>query len=390
VGHRDELNGTGAVDDTADHVLMSDVEPGVPDEVEGLFAAADAALADVLATGDSAGHWHRMGSFMMTFERFAEAVRAGRARWSDARPWTRRAADRLATAGMALREWENRIIPGGEEGTERALTMRSQRAIAGDLFAGTSAGELLRSADDFEEDEELRRWSEYIPVDAPDWVPPSHTWWRPGSDRRLERPPATEVYDDPAPPAGWRPLTAARWLDLVRLLGDGRRNGNCWCSYPRMRDPSQRHKGRGLPWWDPDSNRARLRRLVHAGEPVGVLLYDHGEPIGWCGVAPRTALAMYDVTFPRVDDTPTWTVGCLYVAGERRGAHTSVALLNAAAEYAASEGAVVIEGYPRPPGYRVTYTSALYGWTGAFTAAGFSATGHTRSEHVVMRRSLSH
>jgi GNAT superfamily N-acetyltransferase len=67
---------------------------------------------------------------------------------------------------------------------------------------------------------------------------------------------------------------------------------------------------------------------------------------------------MYDVTFPRVDDTPTWTVSCLFVAWDRRGTRTSVALLNAAAEYAAGEGAVALEGYPRPPG----------------------------SEHVVMRR----
>jgi GNAT superfamily N-acetyltransferase len=126
---------------------------------------------------------------------------------------------------------------------------------------------------------------------------------------------------------------------------------------------------------------AALERLVRNGEPTGVLAYLDGTPVGWCSVAPRESyqgLERYRA-LARIDDQPVWAVVCFFVDRRFRRRGLTLALLKAAAAYAHSAGAKIVEGYPVSPGARL-YT--YMGSPSTFRSAGFrdvTPPGATRS-----------
>jgi GNAT superfamily N-acetyltransferase len=191
--------------------------------------------------------------------------------------------------------------------------------------------------------------------------------WRMPSDIRIE-------------PAG-----ADRWGDLERLFGERGACGGCWCMWYRL-PRAEYERGKGA------KNRSALRRLVGAGEPVGVIAYAGRTPIGWCAVAPRSAFTRLETarTLKPVDDRPVWSVVCLFVARTHRRQGVSVQLLDGAAEYARSLGAEVIEGYPVVP--RAGTIPAVFAHPGtpaAFRAAGFREVARPSAARKVMRRQLT-
>lgn len=165
--------------------------------LEEIFAEADRALATVPET-QGRDQLLQMRRFMEAFERLGREVAKGSATWTDARPWALGAAERLMAAPIqdALAVWETEMAgtfyKGGEEEGERALSWRSQHALALALMHGTPAADLLASHDDAEVDEEFKQEAERIALDAPEWVPRSHTWWR-WTEWRLEMPIVAEV-----------------------------------------------------------------------------------------------------------------------------------------------------------------------------------------------------
>ena len=147
---------------------------------------------DILATADSAlmaalksegrARLQAMTDFMHSFERLACTVANGEATWAEMRPWAERTAEQLCSAHDALTAWElelgEHFYDGGEERAERALTWRSQHAIARELFRDTPAHELLAAYEDNEVDGDLRDRAERLALDRPSWAPQTHTWWR--------------------------------------------------------------------------------------------------------------------------------------------------------------------------------------------------------------------
>ncbi len=97
----------------------------------------------------------------------------------------------------------------------------------------------------------------------------------------------------------WRPLTPALWGDFERLFGPKGAYGGCWCMWWRItRGQFEQLQGEG--------NRQAMQNIVESGEVPGILLYDDGDPVGWCSVAPRdrfAALQRSRVLKP-IDDTP--------------------------------------------------------------------------------------
>jgi hypothetical protein len=71
---------------------------------------------------------------------------------------------------------------------------------------------------------------------------------------------------------------------------------------------------------------------------------------------------------PRIDHLPVWSVVCFFVDSRIRRNNATLGLLRAAVEYACSQGADVIEGYPVEPGAGL-YT--YMGSPGIFREAGF-------------------
>jgi GNAT superfamily N-acetyltransferase len=180
------------------------------------------------------------------------------------------------------------------------------------------------------------------------------------------------------------PLTPDRWDDFETLFGERGACGGCWCTFWRQpRSAFNKNKGAG--------NRRIMLRLVNDGPPPGILGYFGGEPIGWCAVAPRaeySALERSRILKP-VDDTPVWSVSCLFVRKDQRKKGRSVELLLAAVEYVRRQGGTVVEGYPVEP--KQESMPAAFAWTGlasAFRAAGFREVARRSATRPMMRREI--
>jgi GNAT superfamily N-acetyltransferase len=181
------------------------------------------------------------------------------------------------------------------------------------------------------------------------------------------------------------PVTPERWADVVALFGARGACGGCWCMYWRRSSAEyERGKGRG--------NRDALRRLVAGGKTPGLLAYSGAAPIGWCALAPREAYPRLERArvLKRIDDRPVWSVVCLFVAKPHRRSGVSVALLEAAAGFASSCGARILEGYPIEP--RHGALPDPFAWTGtasAFRAAGFGEAARGSPTRPIMRLMLN-
>lgn len=129
---------------------------------------------------------------------------------------------------------------------------------------------------------------------------------------------------------------------------------------------------------------AKLEELVRQQVPVGILAYASGEPIGWCSVAPRETFSALQVSrkLPPLDDIPVWSVTCFFVDRQFRRQNLTVDLLRAAVDYAFSQGALAVEGYPVPPD-STSYT--FMGAPSTFLKAGFVDVTPEGQQRVVMR-----
>ena len=182
------------------------------------------------------------------------------------------------------------------------------------------------------------------------------------------------------------PLTADRWEDLEKLFGKSGAYSGCWCMWWRFTGPEwSAHRGEG--------NKEAFRGVVESGEVPGILGYIDGEPAGWCAIAPRAAhkrLREERVRiFKKVDEEPVWTITCFYIGRAYRRKGLMLALLNAAVDYARSQGATVIEGYPLDTeGEKKADSSAYTGLMSTFVKAGFVEVVRRHAGRPIMRKDL--
>lgn len=182
-----------------------------------------------------------------------------------------------------------------------------------------------------------------------------------------------------------RPATARRWRDVVSLFErPGPRGGTpipagCWCQYWLVRG-----KAYGAGWGD--GHRAQLEEQVRSGSQPGLLAYVDGEAVGWCRVGPRTSFDRLESSpsVAAVDDVPVWSLVCLYVhpAAKRRG--VASALVEAACDHAAANGAPFLEGYAVPAGH--ANIDAYTGYLPMFLRAGFEPVREGPRRTIVRRR----
>ena len=188
----------------------------------------------------------------------------------------------------------------------------------------------------------------------------------------------------PAPRLVCRPLTPARWPDLLELFGPSGGCWGCWCMFFRQtgREFKASH---GAP------NRRRFQRLVKSGAATGLIAYSGREAVGWCSVAPRadySRLARSRELAP-VDDRPVWSVVCFFVPRRHRRFGAMHRLLAAAVSHAARHGAAAVEGYPvDSKGKRISDLSAYHGLASTFRAAGFREIARRSPTRPIMRREI--
>jgi GNAT superfamily N-acetyltransferase len=133
-------------------------------------------------------------------------------------------------------------------------------------------------------------------------------------------------------------------------------------------------------------NRRALRALVEQAPP-GILAYAGKTAVGWCAVAPREQYPVLGRSrlFPPSGEEAVWSISCLFIARSNRGRGLSSELARAAAAYAFSQGARVVEGYPYEPGKR---TAPAFVWTGlvsSFERAGFHEAARPSRTRRLMR-----
>jgi len=139
-------------------------------------------------------------------------------------------------------------------------------------------------------------------------------------------------------------VTSDRWDDLVALFGPTGQQGGCWCMWNRQ-------SSREFEECKGEANQKALHRLVADGKVPGLLAYDRGLPVGWVSLGPRevfSRLRRSRVTKP-VDDLPVWAITCFVISRKHRYRGVATRLLEAAIEYARTQGAVAVEGYPVEP-----------------------------------------
>ena len=185
------------------------------------------------------------------------------------------------------------------------------------------------------------------------------------------------------------PATRARFDDVATMLGPKNPASNvCWCLSHRL--DSRTNRDLVGP-----ARREYVRELTTRPVAPGVLVYDDGEVVGWAAVAARSELPYERSTkIPHVDALPVWSLWCSRAHPGHRGKGNAHALVRGAVDYAASQGAPAVEGYPADnQGRKVDLTMAFVGTRSLFEKAGFTKVADTDAvaggfPRVIVRRAL--
>ena len=181
-----------------------------------------------------------------------------------------------------------------------------------------------------------------------------------------------------------RPATVEIWDDVQELLGRKGSVNGCWCMFFRH-SPAERKQLWG------EGNRLALRRLVQDDARPGLVGYRDGRPAGWASIGPRPGYPRLDrspVARP-VDGRPVWSLVCLYVAREHRGAGVARSLVRAALAHARVMGAEVVEAYPVDDALGpVPEAQAYHGWASLLADEGFIEVTRRQPRRPVMRHDL--
>lgn len=180
----------------------------------------------------------------------------------------------------------------------------------------------------------------------------------------------------------FHPVTPSRWKDFEKLFGDNGACGGCWCMSMR-RSSSEFRKTKGT------GNKRAIKRIIDSGKPPGVIGYSNGEPIAWCCVGPREDFVRFQKsrTLIPVDDQPVWCIPCLFIARAHRKANLSSKAVDAAAKYAFSKGARIVEGYPNDThNKKWADPFAWMGLVSSFEKAGFVIVKRPSASRAIMRR----
>jgi GNAT superfamily N-acetyltransferase len=181
--------------------------------------------------------------------------------------------------------------------------------------------------------------------------------------------------------------TAERWVDIEKVMAGPGDPGRCWCQFFRLTNAGWRETRTA-------DRRAALQEQMSGSRPApGVVGYVDGEPVGWCGVAPRAdyvRLATTRAAQATQDADGVWSVTCFVVRVGHRRRGLATELLAGAVDLARRHGATVVEGYPvDPTAQPLTTSSGLYhGAASTFAALGFTEVARPTLARPVMRLTL--
>jgi GNAT superfamily N-acetyltransferase len=184
-----------------------------------------------------------------------------------------------------------------------------------------------------------------------------------------------------------RPATADRYGDVATLFGTNGTTSKCWCMWFLL-------PGKEIDAGWGEGNRKRFAALVREAEqPVGVLAYRDGEPVGWLAAGPRAryARALRSPILKGRDaaeDDRVWLLPCFFVRRDARRSGITAPLIEAAVDLARSRGAAAVEAFPIATPGRISAGQAYLGTREMFAGHGFREVAQPSATRVVMRREL--
>jgi GNAT superfamily N-acetyltransferase len=181
-----------------------------------------------------------------------------------------------------------------------------------------------------------------------------------------------------------KPVTAARWKDLVELFGPSGAYSGCWCMFPRLSGAEFSANGNG-------GNKAAMQKIVARNEIPGLLAYAAGKAVGWISVGPRPVFGRIERSplFKRLDEKPVWSVVCFFIHHDFRNQGVGRSLLKAAADYARKQGARTLEAYPvDTQGKPADPPAIFYGTQSLFEEAGFKVVARRKERRPMMQKQL--
>lgn len=188
-------------------------------------------------------------------------------------------------------------------------------------------------------------------------------------------------------------LTKDSLPDFEKLLGKRPAPGAymCWCLYHHRAGSPTAGKHRQSRVKRAASNREEKRELVENGRSHGILVFSHGEPVGWCQYGSAEEL-------PRIDTYPgyrklagererdkLWRITCFVVVRTHRRRGVASIALEAALDAIRKKGGGLVEAYPivRWGSYR-----EYLGTVSMFQKAGFKIVAPFGKNNVVMRKGI--
>jgi len=187
-------------------------------------------------------------------------------------------------------------------------------------------------------------------------------------------------------------LSKQTWSDFERLFKTHPAPGAhpCWCMYSHRRGPEpKRDDGDSRVKWI-ERNRREKKALLEQGCSHGILVYAHGEPVGWCQFGLSEEL-------PRIEKNPRyrkftsegggslWRITCFVVHKKYRRRGVARTALKAAVAAIRNAGGGLVEAYPikRWGGYQ-----EYRGTMSMFEKEGFQIVAPLGASNVLMRRAI--
>jgi GNAT superfamily N-acetyltransferase len=178
------------------------------------------------------------------------------------------------------------------------------------------------------------------------------------------------------------PLTKKRWPDFETLFGPRGAYGGCWCMWWRT-------SRKEFADCQGEKNRLAMKALVDGGTVPGLIGYVDGRPAAWCALGPRDDFESINRSrvLKKLDDTPVWSLPCLFVGKDFRGRNLTEAMIRAAVDYVRRQGGKVVEAYPTVPRQgKLPPVSSFMGFPDVFARAGFVECARPSEARMIMRR----
>jgi GNAT superfamily N-acetyltransferase len=175
--------------------------------------------------------------------------------------------------------------------------------------------------------------------------------------------------------------------DIEELFGCDKVTEGCWCMWFIIRVKDYHDNGS-------EGNHKLFINMVHdTKDPMGLLAYIDGKPVGWCAIGPRKRYirAINTPTFKGRDpdeDATVWMIPCLYVRPDKRNKGVSRTLIERAIELANENEAKAVESFPISGAKKRSGGDTQVGVESLFASCGFLVIRKPTNNRVVMRKDL--